>query len=69
LVERGVFAECEGTIRGNIHYYFENEFAKAWWKQNDNSNPYFPDWLSSEIAELDANGNRRRLEALRESVQ
>ena len=69
LVERGVFVECDGTIRGNVRVYFKNEFAKAWWKQNDRPNPNLPDWLSGEIAELDANGNRRRLEELRESVQ
>jgi hypothetical protein len=69
LVERGVFVECDGTIRGNLRVYFQNEFAKAWWKQNDRPNPNLPDWLSGEIAELDANGNRRRLEELRESVQ
>jgi hypothetical protein len=69
LVERGVFAECDDTIRGNMRNYFENEFAKAWWKQNDRPNSYLPDWLSGEIAELDSDGNRRRLEELMESVQ
>jgi len=69
LVERGVFPECESNIRGNLRNYFENEFAKAWWKQRDRSNPYLPDWLSREIAELDSGGNRRRHEELRETVQ
>ncbi len=69
LVARGVFAECESTIRGNLRSYFENEFAKTWWKQNDTPNIYIPDWVIGEVAELDANGNRRRLDELRESIQ
>ena len=69
LVERGVFVECDGQIRGMLHCYFENEFAKPWWKHNDRPSPYIPDWLSGEVAELDANRNRRRLEALMESVR
>ncbi len=69
LVDRGVFVECESTIRGNLRSYFENEFAKTWWKQNDTPNIFIPDWVSGEVAVLDANGNRRRLEELRESFQ
>jgi hypothetical protein len=69
LVARGVFVECDDTIRGAMRNYFENEFAKAWWKRNDKGKSYLPDWVSGEIAELDANGNRRELEELRESVQ
>ena len=69
LVERGVFAECDNMTRGRLRNYFQNEFAKSWWRQNSEPGTYIPDWVDAYVEELDANGNRRKIAELRESVQ
>ena len=69
LVERGVFAECDGALRNNSRQFFQNAFAQEWWKQNYRPNPYLPDWLSEEIEMFDPNGNRQQFEQLQQVFQ
>jgi hypothetical protein len=69
LVERGVFAECENSLRSNSRQFFQNAFAQEWWKQNDGPNPYLPNWLSEEIAEFDPTENQRQFEQLQQVFQ
>ena len=70
LKERGVFVECDAVIRGVLRNYFENQFAKNWWQQASwGNNPYVPNWINDKVAELDSNGNRRRIEEIRESFE
>jgi len=66
LMDRGVFVECENAARFTLRNNFENEFAKNWLLSRSGTIPYMPDWFFSEIAELDTNGNLRRIEESRE---
>ena len=68
LAARGVFAECDGMIRSLMPRYFSNEFAKVWWQRYGQS-MYIPDWISDEIATLDADGNRQDIADLKAEFQ
>ncbi len=72
LVERGVFVECEAMAYVLLRNFFENQFAKNWWQgriESGRLNPYLPDWISDVVADLDPNGNRRRIDQLRQSFE
>ena len=51
LMERGVFAECDGIVRNLAPTYFGSEYAQSWWEKNRSpaQDTYLPDWINAEI--------------------
>ena len=67
LTDRGVFVECDGLIRSHMPLYFGNKYAQAWWKDSY-MKPNLPNWVSEEIAGLDPDTERQRLEKVKEGL-
>lgn len=70
LVERGVFAECDGVVDGQLSAYFANTYAQSWWKHSHEQSRirYLPEWVDQKIRELDPNANKRTVELLKEDL-
>ena len=70
LVERGVFAECDGVVDGQLSAYFANSYAQAWWRHSHEQSRirYLPKWVNDKISELDPNANQRTIESIKDDL-
>jgi len=51
LLYVGVFAECETVVRIHVSYYFGNQYAKDWWKENPMVGR--SDWMNEVVENAD----------------
>ena len=59
LVERGIYVECEGILRGTVPEYFGNQYAQSWWRLNgqDIAPNFLPGGISTLIEGMDPNAS------------
>ena len=66
LEARGVFVECEQIVRLTMEKYFGNWYGQSWWRLNKPLSAddlgSLPDWIDTEIENMDPNGYRQMLE-------
>ncbi len=59
---RGLYEECSDIIRALIPYYFGNDYAQRWWRDNRPSTLYaLPAWVDDEITDLEKDSTLRLL--------
>ncbi|MEE8575747.1 MAG: hypothetical protein V3T31_00695 [candidate division Zixibacteria bacterium] len=68
LVSRGIFVECAAIVRNTVELYFGNPHAQSWWRLNG-PGKRLPDWIDTEIKNVDTDYYRRRLEDTKAGIQ
>ena len=62
LMERGIYPQCANFILPPLRRFFGNKYAQSWWRVNRPGTLYAPDWIDDEIAALETDRLRRRLD-------